>query len=202
MNQIGPNENFLKWLGQPVVSSSSVSNGDPAQSSAAFLDPAPIDLPMLKELDFGNLRVDNRDLIAIIAKFSSQLEALSLWRMIIHRDSTAAANANHNLWFDVFKSLENTLKLNTLRMNTLSQVCGDYNHFITETGDSHRGQAVEYSGKTLTKFFTELEDHMPADWPDMRRYDSDHSNSDDENSEDDYDDGDGEEDSGSDEDEE
>jgi hypothetical protein len=188
MYQNEPNDQFVQWLGQPVPASTIASNTDPALPSAAVMDPPPIDLPFLKELDLGSLRIDKNDLYALLFKFSSQLEALSLWRLTVYQRS---ARTRHNLWYDFFKTLQSPqfAKFDRLKATILDQEAGGRVALSTNQGNTQSGEVLEVSGKELKQFFNNLENYMPTDWPEIAAVfpDSDEENSD-EDGEDDEDD--------------
>jgi hypothetical protein len=180
MYQEQQNEQFIQWLGQAVPASVINSDNDSTLPSAAGADQPPIDLPFLKELDLGSLRIDKNDLYALLFKFSSKLEALSLWRLTIYQRS---ASTRHNLWYDFFKTLQTPQfsELDRLKAMSLEQQGYGKVTLSSGQGSTQSGDVLEASGKELKQFFGNIDSIMPVDWPETQVYfaDSADENSDD-----------------------
>lgn len=185
----GLNETFIQWLAEPAASTLGGSNSS-LKFSPCTLEPEPIDFPSLKELDLGNFRVDDVSLTALISKFSSRLEGLSLFRIgLFPRSATQSIyttpDTRRNLWFDFFTALKSTqqAKLSHLKIMACNQEYGGVSQFICQDGTSRINGPREFSGKELKAFFNDLESYMPKDWPQARQMDSDNSSDDDDVSE-------------------
>jgi hypothetical protein len=188
MYQEQQNTQFIQWLGQPVPASMIKSDNELTSPSAAGDDPPPIGLPLLKELDLGSLRVDKNDLYALLFKFSSNLEALSLWRLTMYQHM---ARTRHNLWYDFFKTIQTPQfsKLDRLKAMTLEQQSYGKVTLSPSQGSIQSGDVLEASGKELKQFLGNIDNIMPADWPETQVYfaDSADENSDDGDDDDDED---------------
>ncbi|CAO2652491.1 Nn.00g007740.m01.CDS01 [Neocucurbitaria sp. VM-36] len=156
---VANNEAFLGWLGDPTPSAGS--------QAASFLEPAPIALPFLKQLDLGQLTVRSDILLAIIKKFAPTLEEINFWRMGIHSRAPPPFGHKPNLWADLFERLARIpqLELKYLKVGMLQQ---DHMHvnFKTEDDETARPLKVkEYAGRQMERFLTELQEQVFVTWP-------------------------------------
>ncbi|KAF3041103.1 hypothetical protein E8E12_006249 [Didymella heteroderae] len=184
------NMKFMEWLATSPTS----PLGSPQPTRVNVEEPSPINLSHLTALEFGQLDVNRDILLAVLARFASRLERLSLWRMTIEAGLPGPYDTKPNIWSQFFRGLRSLsgLNLNYLKVGALMQ----NNHevkFKTETGGGEKNETTkEHSGKDMMTFIKSLESDAVVEWPQEIVVDSDASNSDDD--EDMYDDEDNEED--------
>lgn len=162
---VANNEDFLQWLGTPELAAGA--------SSATFLDPATIALPLLKKLELGQLSARADILVALIKKFAATLEDLSLWRMNLPAVAAAPFGHKPNFWKEFFHRLstDKKLALNHLKVGILQQ---DHMHvgFKREDADDESTTATktvkEHTGADMGKFWKELEEEVTVKWPEER----------------------------------
>lgn len=156
---IEANTNFLQWLAEPV--------SDPPARPITFMNPAPVRIPLLKQLDLGQLTVRPKDLLPVIEKYADTLEDINLWRMDLHSHMAPPHGHKPNYWADLFSAMNaiEKLKLKHLKLGMLQQ---DHNHvnFTVEGSDQAPPlKVVEYSGKDMDKFYTSLKERAVVSWP-------------------------------------
>ncbi|KAF1943929.1 hypothetical protein EJ02DRAFT_452963 [Clathrospora elynae] len=157
---VANNEAFLEWLGQPAPAATA------GAQNTTFLDPAPVSLQHLKQLEFGQLNVRPDILFAIATKFAPTLQDVSFWRMNLHSQAAVPYGHKPNYWADLFAKLSRTsqLNLNHLKVGMLQQ---DHNHvgFKTEDEKSNPLKLKEYTGKDMGKFWNDLQEQVSVLWP-------------------------------------
>ncbi|OAL56356.1 hypothetical protein IQ07DRAFT_581713 [Pyrenochaeta sp. DS3sAY3a] len=158
-HMVAHNAQFLQWLSEPVPDTSSQTRD--------YFDPAPIALPFLKQLNFGQLIVVPAILTDVITKFASTLEDLSLWRMGLDAHALPPPGHKPNYWADVFTKLSTIpqLELTHLMVGMLQQ---DHLHVgFKQEGDDKAPRLLkrEYSGKKMDKFLEEISRDVSVDWP-------------------------------------
>ncbi|KAL1801066.1 hypothetical protein ACET3X_001408 [Alternaria dauci] len=159
---VANNEAFLQWLGAPEPATGA--------SSATFLDPATISLPLLKKLELGQLSARAEILVALITKFAATLEDLSLWRMNLLAVAPAPFGHKPNFWRDFFHKLSKIQKLalKQLKVGILQQ---DHTHvaFKQEGADGESRTQMktvkEHMGTDMGRFWKELEEEVTVQWP-------------------------------------
>lgn len=161
---VANNEDFLQWLATP----------NPATGShiATFLDPAPVALPLLKNLELGQLSARADILFNFISKFAPTLEDLSLWRMNIPAAVAPPHGHKPNFWRDFFRKLSKTprLALTHLKIGMLQQ---DHMYVTFKSDDATNNLNIpvpakkvkEYAGADMGKFWEELQEEVTVDWP-------------------------------------
>ncbi|KAF2124819.1 hypothetical protein P153DRAFT_128465 [Dothidotthia symphoricarpi CBS 119687] len=177
-------EDFLQWLSEPM----------PAAASGLTLDtlrPAPIALPLLKQLEFGQLNVVPDTLLAVIAKFAPTLTDLSLWRTSLSAPGVPYSD-KPNLWFHVIRKLVKIphLELTHLKVGMLSQDQHLHVNFSVDGSKESQLKVREYSGKKMESFLKELAVSVVVQWPVDPPSDDGNSDEDEEMDDDDNDDGD------------
>lgn len=176
---VANNEDFLQWLGTPDHVASS--------SKATFLDPAPVSLPLLKNLELGQLSARADILFNFISKFAPTLEDLSLWRMNIPAVVAPPHGHKPNFWRDLFSKLSKTprLALTHLKVGMLQQD-HMYVTFKSEDADNDLDIPVpaekvkEHTGADMGKFWEDLQKEVTVAWPEAVPVDLDASEDDDE----------------------
>ncbi|KAF1844249.1 uncharacterized protein K460DRAFT_369117 [Cucurbitaria berberidis CBS 394.84] len=155
---VANNEAFMEWLGEPP----------PALRSqpVSFFEPAPIALPFLRHLDFGQLNVRPDILVAIVTKFAPTLEDMNLWRMGLQSRAPPPFGHKPNLWSDFFAKLSSIpqLELKHFKAGMLQQ---DYMfvNFKVQDEEARLLKTKEHTGKQMEKFLKELAKHVTVAWP-------------------------------------
>lgn len=166
-----PNTNFLEWLGEQIPTSTSAT-------TSTSLDPMPIQLPYLKQLDLGQLSVRPDTLLPIIKKFAKTLEGVSFWRMTLHTHMLPPPGHKPNYWADLFIRMSQIgdLKLKHLKVGRLQQ--NDMYVSFKDEGQNENAQllqAMEYSAKGLENFYADAAERVVVNWPEpvQRKSDND-----------------------------
>jgi hypothetical protein len=155
---VGNNEAFLKWLSEPV----------PATPTDKFIEPHPVTFARLKQLELGQLTIDADVLVAVVAKFASTLEDLSLWRMNLNSKGPPPFGHKPNLWKNLYSRLEKVqnLSLIHLKVGMLQQ---DHQRVYFTTDDQPEGAkppaVKEHTGKEMDKFWKEIQEQVAVTWP-------------------------------------
>ncbi|RAR11368.1 f-box-like protein [Stemphylium lycopersici] len=174
---ISNNEAFLRWLSEPA----SVA----ALQSAAFLNPVPIALPRLKNLELGQLSVRPGVLHSVVSKFAPTLQDLSLWRINLQSITPVPSGHKPNFWKDLFNQLSKIpqLNINRLKVGMLQQDHMFVNFKEDEEG-SKPSKEKEYSGKDMYKFWVQLKEQVSVEWPPEPVFASDDGSDEDEDMDD------------------
>lgn len=173
------NEPFLEWLAQATPSA--------GQQGGSFLDPAPVALPALRQLELGQLSVRPNIIVAVISKFAPTVTDISLWRMGLHSGALHPSTPKPNLWAELFRTLgrTSTLHLEHFKVGMLQQD-SMYVHFNATGGGAGRPEKVmQHSGKDMGKFLANLVERCTVDWPVIVDNETDDSNSDEDMEDDD-----------------
>lgn len=174
---ISNNEAFLRWLSEPA----SVA----ALQSAAFLNPVPIALPRLKNLELGQLSVRPGVLHSVVSKFAPTLQDLSLWRINLQSITPVPSGHKPNFWKDLFNQLSKIpqLNINRLKVGMLQQ-----DHMFVNFKEDEEGskppKEKEYSGKDMYKFWVQLKEQVSVEWPPEPVFASDDGSDEDEDMDD------------------
>ncbi|KAL6707498.1 hypothetical protein ACN47E_004068 [Coniothyrium glycines] len=156
---IDQNEKFLEWLSDPVSSLST--------PQSTFLEPAPVALTALKQLDLGQLNIRLQTIVALLYKFAPTLEDVSMWRMGLHAPMPPPPGHKPSYWADLFTTLSTipNLKLKHLKVGILQQ---DHMHVNFTNQDTENGQplkVVEHQGRDMDKFYGSLAERVIVSWP-------------------------------------
>lgn len=157
------NTEFVKWLS--AVPNPALKHPQP--TTITMEEPLPMGLPHLTALEFGQLHIRRDILLAVLIKFASTLETLSLWRMTIYVEAIGPYNTKPNLWSRFFRDLAVVPGLNLahFKVGALSQ---DHHvvHFKTEIASKEQTEKTrEYSGKEMKEFVRSLADDVAVEWP-------------------------------------
>ncbi|CRG86205.1 hypothetical protein PISL3812_03208 [Talaromyces islandicus] len=161
-------DSFLEWLGQPAVATGA--------APIRILDPPPIALTNLEQLELGQMTVGPVCLLRVIDKFASTLKDFCLWRtnLVNHPDDARSA-AKSTITADFLKSLScmRQLVLTHFKLGFLQQD-GHFTNFKTQDlKDAPCDKTREYTGEKMGHFIQELINDIVIDEP--RSYYSDHS---------------------------
>ncbi|KAJ8113555.1 hypothetical protein OPT61_g4335 [Boeremia exigua] len=169
------NMEFIKWLAEPPTSASEL----PRPTRVTTVEPSPISLPRLKVLELGQLDVNRDNLLAVLYKFASKLERLSLWRMSIEAGLPGPYDSKPNIWSQFFRGLLSVPELNLthLKVGALSQSHHAAKFKIEHDGKDLFESTIEYSGKDMQKFIKGLVEDVVVEWPPERVTPIDDSNS-------------------------
>ena len=153
---------FLTWLSQPIPA----ADGKPA----SFLEPLPVDFPYLKRLDLGQLNASFEVVAAIIEKFASTLEDISLWRMGLHSVTLPpSTDYRPNYWAALFKTLRkmSDLKLKHFKVGMLNQDHMHVNFQAEDPDEITPLKVMEYTGKEMDGFLAKLVKRVFVFWPEI-----------------------------------
>lgn len=156
------NHSFLTWLSQPIPA----ADGKPA----SFLEPLPVDFPYLKRLDLGQLNASFEVVAAIIEKFASTLEDISLWRMGLHSVTLPpSTDYRPNYWAALFKTLRkmSDLKLKHFKVGMLNQDHMHVNFQAEDPDEITPLKVMEYTGKEMDGFLAKLVKRVFVFWPEI-----------------------------------
>lgn len=150
-HQLEQNEEFLNWLSQLPPA--------PGLQSDNRLKPDPIALPLLAQLELGQVNVEPHYILNVIHKFAPTLRDLRLWRMSL-RTQSVARNPDINLWADFFSKLAAMphLQLNHLVVHLLSQDRDFVNFKILDVEDAPLLKTKDSVGRKMDVFLKELEE--------------------------------------------
>lgn len=161
-------EQFLLWLGRPVMQTDSVdsSSGPPLPKPQS---PDPVALSQLRRLDFGMLVVPPRVLLAVIRKFKSTLRELSLWKVTLkppQDQQQQLLDERANVWAEFFSQLSD---LDYISVGCLSQQIGNQTQVVKFKPPANQSgemsSAREYSGEDMRHFPNELLSDSVVNWP-------------------------------------
>jgi hypothetical protein len=154
------NTDFLKWLSKPK----SASGG----SAMTFCEPAPVELPHLISLEFGQFQVEPATILGAVAKFAPTLRELSLWRLTL-ADPTAVQryDAKPNRWVGLFANLAKLpqLQLSFLKVGLLKQDHHKVSFKVAGRDDAPLEGIREHSGPKIDAFLQDLMEDTVVQWP-------------------------------------
>jgi hypothetical protein len=161
------NEQFLLWLSLPPPASSGLQEFN-------HLNPDPIALPLLAQLDLGQMNVEPHYILNVIQKFAPTLRDLSFWRMSL-RTQSAAQSPGINLWAGLFSKLTTMphLQLNHLLVGFISQDRVHVNFKTPDIEDAPLLKKKDSMGKEMSVFLKELEEEAVVLWPNVINDDGD-----------------------------
>jgi hypothetical protein len=170
---------FLEWLGQPAVGAGA--------APIRILDPPPIVLTHLKQLELGQMTIRPIYMLRVIEKFASTLKDFCLWRtnLVSHPDDgIARPAAKSTMTADFLKSLAHMpqLCLTNFKLGFLQQD-GYFTNFKTrDLKDAPYDKIREYTGENMGHFIRGLINDIVIQQP-GRSYsgDSDDGSNDDDN---------------------
>lgn len=165
---VANNTAFAEWLSLPTP-----AHGSPTD----IIAPTPIALPLLKTLEFGQVKLPPSTLLAIVTKFAPTLKELSLWRMALYSETAPPFGHKPSYWQEFFERLSNVqpLELNRLKVGMLQQESRYLNSMLVNfrAGEAEEDDGkdplkeMSYSGKAIKGFYKELIDRVCVDWPDL-----------------------------------
>jgi len=130
--------------------------------------PAPIDLPHLKSLEFGQFEVEPSNILGVVEKFAPTLRELSLWRLeLSDRRGVQRHDIKPNRWAGLFANLVKLpqLRLNFLKIGWLKQDHQKVNFKAAGREDAPLEGIREYSGPKMDAYLQDLIDETIVQWP-------------------------------------
>jgi hypothetical protein len=158
--QFDHNEQFLKWLTLPGLTSTAQSD---------FFEPPPISMDFLTTLELGQFQARPSVILDVIQRFAPTLRHLELWKMALsNAQAIMAHDPRPNIWKNFFTRLAKMpdLQLEQLKVGMLSQ---DHTHVQFKDLTTEKGipglKVKQYTGKKMDKFLRELTDDVFVLWP-------------------------------------
>ncbi|KAF2828070.1 hypothetical protein CC86DRAFT_445109 [Ophiobolus disseminans] len=171
-HEVSENTNFLQWLSKPAVSQGTLPT--------ASLEPAPVTLAYLTSLELGQFHTKPDTILDVVAKFSTTLQELSLWKLSLSESDVSPLTHSplypkSNLWIKVFAKLAGMqqLQLNHLKVGQLQQDGLHVNFKAAGRDDAPLETVRDYTRPKMDSFLKELIDETVVKWPEHVSSDED-----------------------------
>ncbi|PSN74497.1 hypothetical protein BS50DRAFT_567333 [Corynespora cassiicola Philippines] len=152
---------LFQWLAKPT----GVHPGSTSQTASADEDDEPVRLSQLRRLDIGMVHISLQDLLGVIVKFATTLEALHLWKVTLSSKSTI----KENLWVKFFATLSRIpqLKLKHIFVGAAKQFCMDSCQRVSFSIPQQKaGMSVELKGQNALEAAGKIADqNVIVEWP-------------------------------------